>query len=59
MAPDRTRASVISRACSPVVGLGDEEVVDVDAELFGVAGVEGVLGVDEGGQAAERAGPRR
>ena len=35
-----------------VVGLRDEEVVDVDAELFGVAGIEGVLGVDEGGEAA-------
>ena len=34
------------------VGLGDEEVVDIDAELLGVAGVEGVLGVDKGGQAA-------
>ena len=33
-------------------GLGDEEVVDVDPEFLGVLGVEGVLDVDEGGQAA-------
>ena len=35
-----------------VVGLRDEQVVGVYAELFGVGGVEGVLGVDEGGEAA-------
>ena len=35
-----------------VVGLGDQQLVDVDAELLGVLRVEGVLGVDEGGQAA-------
>jgi len=35
-----------------VVGLGDEEVVDVDAEFFGVGGIERVLGVDEGGETA-------
>jgi hypothetical protein len=35
-----------------VVGLRDEEVVDVDAQLAGVDGIEGVLGVDEGGLAA-------
>ena len=52
MAPDRTRASVISRACSPRVGLGNEQVVDVDAEFLGVAGIEGVLGVNECSQAA-------
>ena len=52
MAPERTRASVISRACSPRVGLRDQQVVDVHAELAGVGGVEGVLGVDKGGQAA-------
>ena len=34
------------------VGLGDQEVVDVDAQLLGVAGVERVLGVDEGADAA-------
>ncbi len=34
------------------VGLGDEQVVGLDAELSGVAHVEGVLGVDEGGDAA-------
>ena len=41
------------------VGLGDEEVVDVDADLGRVGGVEGVLGVDEGRLAAAAAGPRR
>ena len=35
-----------------VVGLGDEEVVDVDAEFFGVIGVKGVFGVDECGDSA-------
>jgi hypothetical protein len=34
------------------VGLGDEEVVGLYAEVPGVADVEGVLGVDEGGDAA-------
>ncbi|GAA4338310.1 hypothetical protein GCM10023178_51590 [Actinomadura luteofluorescens] len=34
------------------VGLGDQQGVDVDAELGGVLGVERVLGVDEGGDAA-------
>jgi hypothetical protein len=36
------------------IGLGDQQVIDVDAEFLGVAGVEGVLGIDKGGQAAER-----
>ena len=35
-----------------VVGLRHQQVVDLDAELLGVLGVERVLGVDEGGQAA-------
>ena len=35
-----------------VVGLRNEQVVDVDAELFGVGGVERVFGVDEGRHAA-------
>ena len=34
------------------VGLGDEELVDVDAQLARVGGVERVLGVDEGRDAA-------
>ena len=34
------------------VGLGDQELVDVDAELLGVDRVERVLGVDEGADAA-------
>jgi hypothetical protein len=34
------------------VGLADEEVVGVDAEVVGVGGVEGVFGVDEGGDAS-------
>ena len=34
------------------VGLGDQHFVGVDAELLGVGGVEGVLGVDEGAGAA-------
>ena len=35
-----------------VVGLADQELVDVHAQLAGVARVEGVLGVDEGRDAA-------
>ena len=35
------------------VRLRDQQVVDVDAELLGVVRVERVLGVDEGGDAAE------
>jgi hypothetical protein len=38
------------------VGLGDEQVVDLDAALLGVLGVESVLGVDEGGDAAAALG---
>ena len=34
------------------VGLADEEVVDLHPDPGGVDGVEGVLGVDEGGDAA-------
>ena len=42
-----------------VVGLRDEQVVDVDADGLGVDRVDGVLGVDEGGQAAQASAPRR
>jgi len=35
-----------------VVGLGDEEVVDIHSEFFGVGGIERVLGIDEGSQTA-------
>ena len=35
------------------VRLGDQQLVDVDAELLGVDRVERVLGVDEGGDAAQ------
>jgi hypothetical protein len=35
------------------VGLGDEQVVETDAEALGPGGIEGVFGVDEGGHAAE------
>ena len=34
------------------VGLGDQQVADVDAQLLGVAGIERMLGVDEGAGAA-------
>ena len=59
MAPERTRASVISRACSPLVRLRDQQVVDIDAQLLGVAGIEGVLRVDKGRQAAQLSALRR
>ena len=35
-----------------VVGLRDEQVVDIDAQLLGIGAVEGVLGVDECGNTA-------
>ena len=34
------------------VGLGYQQIVRIDAQLLGVAGVQGVLGVDKCGQAA-------
>ena len=34
------------------VGLGDEQVVDVDADLLGIARIKRVLGIDEGRRAA-------
>ena len=39
-----------------VVRLGDEQIVEVDAELAGVCGVERMFGVDEGGHAARLLG---
>ena len=36
------------------VGLADEQLIDVDADVLGVAGIERVLGVDEGHDAAQR-----
>ena len=41
------------------VRLADEELVDVDAAGAGVAGIERVLDVDEGDDAAAAPGPRR
>src|ERR1039458_2306150 len=40
------------------VGLRDEQVVHIDAKLFGVAGIERVFGVDEGRQATRALGFR-
>jgi hypothetical protein len=51
-APERTSVSQISSACSPASGWLMQQVVDVHAELLGVAGVERVLRVDEGAGAA-------
>ena len=42
-----------------VVGLRDEQVVEIDAELLRVLRVERVLGVDERRHAAELSAPRR
>ncbi len=38
------------------VGLGDEKVVDIDAQLLGVPRVKSVFRVDEGGQTAQALG---
>ena len=40
------------------VGLGDEHLVDIDPDARGVNGIEGVLGIDEGDDAAQRLGLR-
>jgi hypothetical protein len=32
-APERTRVSVISSACSPASGLGDQKIVEIDPSL--------------------------
>jgi len=45
---ERTSVSVISSACSP-----DQQLVGVDAKLFGVDRIQRVLGVDERGDAAQ------
>jgi len=47
---------VISSACSPVIGLRDQELVDVDADSLGVRRIHRVLGVDEGADAAAALG---
>jgi len=44
--------SAISSACSPVSGWAHQQGVRVDAELLRVVGVERVLGIDEGCDAA-------
>ena len=36
------------------VGLGDEHLVDIDPDARGVNGIEGVLGIDEGNDTAQR-----
>ena len=38
------------------VGLGDQQLIDVDAELAGIDRIEGVFGVDEGAGAAQLLG---
>src|SRR5205085_1190257 len=36
-----------------VIGLGDEKIIDVYAELAGVDGIHGMFRVDEGGESTE------
>ena len=57
-APERTRISQISSACSPVSGCEIEQILDVDAELARVLRVERVLGVDVRRDAARLLGVR-
>ena len=52
MALERISESAISSACSPLSGCEIEQVVDVHAQFLCVETVEGVLGVDEGRDAA-------
>ena len=42
-----------------VVGLRDQQIVDVDAQLLGVLGVERVFGIDERRHAAQPSALRR
>jgi hypothetical protein len=51
--PERTSASTISSACSPVSGWLISSSCRVDAQLLRVLGVQRVFGVDEGAHAAE------
>jgi hypothetical protein len=51
-APERHICSAISKALLAGVGLGDEQLVEAHAEVRGVLGIEGVLGVDDRGDAA-------
>jgi hypothetical protein len=51
-APERTSVSVISSACSPCIGLRDQQLVEVHAQLLGILRVERVFGIDEGADAA-------
>ena len=55
-APERIRISVISSACSPLSGWETIRLSTSHAELAGVFGVERMLGVDEGGDAAQALG---
>ena len=48
----RTSSSQIFKCLLAGVGLADEQVVEFHAHALGPRGVEGVLGVDEGGHAA-------
>ena len=43
------RSWAISRPCSPVVWLRDDQVLDIHAQLGGIGRIERMFGVDEGG----------
>ena len=49
---DLMSISVICIASSPLARLADEQRVELHAELLGPARVEGMFGVDKGGDAA-------
>ena len=53
IAPERTSASVISSACSPVSGWETSMAVHIHAQRAGIRRVERVLRVDEGDLAAQ------
>ncbi len=38
------------------VRLGDQQVIEVHSQLLGIAGIQGMLGIDEGGRAAQLLG---
>ena len=52
MAPERTRVSADLERLLAGVGLRDQEIVEVDAELAGIGRIERMLGIDEGADAA-------
>ena len=52
-APERTKRVGDFKRLLAGIGLRDQEIVDLDAELAGIDWIKGVFGVDEGADAAQ------